>query len=84
MGGIQNGLTATEILFSQLDQKLAIKEALNAIELMPGKLDVMLENVSFAYSSESGLVLDDISLLCVSGQDLPLCWSERRRKNYDF
>lgn len=67
-GGIQNGLIAAEILFKQLDQKSEIKEAPDAIELVPGEMDVALENVSFAYARANGNVLNNVSLMVPRGK----------------
>jgi len=65
---MQLGLIAADALFNFLDKKSDILDAPNAVELKREPMEVALDNVTFAYSSEAGDVLHDMSLRVEPGK----------------
>lgn len=61
-GSVQAGLIAAEALFGFLDRKPEIQDAPNAIALTGDKMNVKLDDVTFAYNNKDGDVLKQVSL----------------------
>jgi len=61
-GSVQAGLIAAEALFGFLDRKPEIQDAPNAIVLTGDKMNVKLDDVTFAYNNKDGDVLKQVTL----------------------
>ncbi|MEE8540042.1 MAG: ABC transporter ATP-binding protein [Desulfobacterales bacterium] len=67
---IQQGLAATDRVFDIIERESDITEAANAVEIKPGALPVVFENVYFKY--DAGYVLKNINLDVMPGEIMAL------------
>jgi subfamily B ATP-binding cassette protein MsbA len=67
---IQQGLAATDRVFDIIERESDITEAANAVEIKPGALQVVFENVYFKY--DAGYVLKNINLDVMPGEIMAL------------
>ncbi len=68
---MQAGLAAAERVFEVLDTKRAVTDKANAVVLAPAQFDVVLDNVSFAYTPDAP-ALHSLSLTVPAGKTAAL------------
>lgn len=69
---LQSTMAGGERLLELLDTPIEVRDAEDAAELPPIAGKVQFENVSFHYSDDPTLVLDDINLTVTAGQTIAL------------
>ncbi|QQQ19369.1 ABC transporter ATP-binding protein [Brevundimonas vitis] len=70
---MSEGLTAAQRLFRALDIEPEIREAPDAVRLLPGRATVAFEHVSFAYGTDRAEpTLSDVSLTVQAGETVAL------------
>lgn len=71
LSSIQSALASADRIFELLDQKVEIKDAPDAVELLETKGEVIFQDVTFGYQSDQ-LVLSHIDLMARSGEIIAL------------